>query len=103
MTENDSPHREPAGVVPDSCRCCQQYIPSSDALLQDFDSHVPEEHSRIGNPAWFFWWPEVSVLSEAATTGTALERAADAGMAARPDGRNSRWSALGRLASKADH
>ena len=103
MTERDSPHREPAGVVPASCSCCQQYIPSSDLLLEEFDSRVPEGLSRIENPSWFFWWPEVSVLNEAASAGAALESAAAAGMATRPDGTNGRWTVLGRLVSRADH
>lgn len=103
MTAKDSPHREPAGVVPDSCSCCQQYIPSSDTLLQEFDTHMPENRSRIENPSWFFWWPEVSVLRDAASTEIALESAAVAGMASRPDATNGRWTVLGRFASKAEH
>lgn len=103
MTEKDSPHREPAGVVPDSCSCCQQYIPSSDTLLQEFDTHMPADRSRIENPSWFFWWPEGSVVNEAASTGIALESAAAAGMATRPHQSNGRWTVLGRLVSRAEH
>jgi hypothetical protein len=101
--ETDSPHREPAGVVPESCSCCQSYIPSSDALLEEFDARVPEDRARIENPAWFFWWPEASVLSESSATGIALESSAAAGLASRPDGKSGRWAVLGRLASKLNH